>query len=87
MKNQRQGVRSTKIKIPAPSTTQQLTTPTENDLMVDIHDTQETMYTDQKGKFPHLSSQGNRYQMILYHVASNSIWVEAMKKTEQKERS
>ncbi|KAL7474216.1 hypothetical protein ACHAW6_000727 [Cyclotella cf. meneghiniana] len=38
---------------------------------------------DQTGKFPHLSSQGNRYQMILYHVNSNSIWVEPTKnKTE-----
>ena len=37
------------------------------------------MFTDQTGKLPHLSSQGNRYQMILYHVSSNSIWVEAMK--------
>ena len=43
------------------------------------------MYTDQTGKFPHLSSQGNRYQMILFHVDSNSIWVEATKnKTEGK---
>jgi hypothetical protein len=25
------------------------------------------------GMFPHLSSHGNRYQMILYHVDSNSI--------------
>jgi hypothetical protein len=37
------------------------------------------MFTEQTGKFPHLSSRGNRYQMILYHVASNSIWVEPMK--------
>jgi len=41
------------------------------------------MFTDQTGKFPYLSSRGNRYQMILYHVDSNSIWVECTKnKTE-----
>eukprot|EP00804_Cyclotella_cryptica_P027939 CCRYP_003830-RB/>CCRYP_003830-RB protein AED:0.42 eAED:0.41 QI:0/0/0/1/0/0/3/0/461 len=29
--------------------------------------------------FPHLSSRGHRYQMILYHTDSNSIWVEPTK--------
>ena len=37
------------------------------------------MYTDQTGKFPHISSRGNRYQMIAYYVDRNSIWVEPMK--------
>eukprot|EP00804_Cyclotella_cryptica_P027000 CCRYP_016654-RA/>CCRYP_016654-RA protein AED:0.44 eAED:0.44 QI:0/0/0/1/0/0/2/0/73 len=33
--------------------------------------------------FPHLSSQANLYQMILYHVDSNSTWDEPTKnKTE-----
>jgi len=41
------------------------------------------MYTDQTGRFLHTLSRGNRYQMILFHVASNSIWVEPTKnKTE-----
>eukprot|EP00804_Cyclotella_cryptica_P030011 CCRYP_013454-RA/>CCRYP_013454-RA protein AED:0.36 eAED:0.39 QI:0/0/0/1/0/0/4/0/743 len=37
------------------------------------------LYSDQTGKFPHASSRGNRYQMILYHTDSNSIWVEPTK--------
>eukprot|EP00804_Cyclotella_cryptica_P016748 CCRYP_002050-RA/>CCRYP_002050-RA protein AED:0.41 eAED:0.41 QI:0/-1/0/1/-1/1/1/0/175 len=31
------------------------------------------------GKFPHVLSRGHRYQMILYHTDSNSIWVEPTK--------
>ena len=86
MRTQRQGVRSTKIKIkledeqnendPPPPTKQ-------NYIIVNTYDTHDTMFTDQTGKFPHLSSRGNRYQMILYHRGSNSIWVEPTKnKTE-----
>ena len=37
------------------------------------------MYTYQTGKFPHVSSQGNRYMMVLAHIDSDSIWVETMK--------
>ena len=37
------------------------------------------MYTNQTGKFPHVSSQGNRYMMVLAHIYSDSIWVEPMK--------
>ena len=51
--------------------------------MIDVYDTNDTIYTDQAGKFPSVSSQGNRYQMILTHIDTNSIWVEATKnKTE-----
>ncbi|KAL7484818.1 hypothetical protein ACHAW6_010431 [Cyclotella cf. meneghiniana] len=55
------------------------------DIFIRTYDTNDTLYMDQTGKFPHLSSQGNRYQMILYHVNSNSIWVKPTKnKTEGK---
>ena len=37
------------------------------------------MYTDQTGNFPHVSSQGNRYMMVLAHLDSDSIWVDPMK--------
>ena len=37
------------------------------------------MYTDKTGKFPHVSSQGNRYMMVLAHIDSDSIWVEPTK--------
>eukprot|EP00804_Cyclotella_cryptica_P028250 CCRYP_014606-RA/>CCRYP_014606-RA protein AED:0.44 eAED:0.44 QI:0/-1/0/1/-1/1/1/0/272 len=44
-----------------------------------MYDTRGRVYSDQTGKFPHTSSRGNRYQMILYHTDSNSIWVEPTK--------
>ena len=48
-----------------------------------VYDPKETMYTDQTGKFPHVSSRGNKYMMVLTEIDSNSIWVEPMKnKTE-----
>jgi hypothetical protein len=78
MRGQRQGLRSTNI-------IQQLTTghdtpvQNRNDIMLQTYDANETMYTDQTGRFPHISSRGNRYQMIAFHVDSNSIWVEPMK--------
>eukprot|EP00804_Cyclotella_cryptica_P012914 CCRYP_002274-RA/>CCRYP_002274-RA protein AED:0.23 eAED:0.09 QI:0/0/0/1/0/0/2/0/1265 len=77
MKNQRQGVRSTKQHAQpiAPPPTH----PQQNDIYIKTYDTNNTLYTDQTGKFPHVSSRGYRYQMILYHVASNSIWVEPTK--------
>ena len=37
------------------------------------------MYSDQTGKFPYLSSKGNRYIMVAYHTDANYIFQEAMK--------
>eukprot|EP00804_Cyclotella_cryptica_P020002 CCRYP_007863-RA/>CCRYP_007863-RA protein AED:0.32 eAED:0.31 QI:0/0/0/1/0/0/3/0/485 len=57
--------------------------PQLKDIFIKTYDTHSTLYTDQTRRFLHLSSQGNRYQMILYHVDSNSIWAEPTKnKTE-----
>ncbi len=79
MKNQRQGIRSMNNPQSQPS----MSHTHGPNYFLKTYDTQNTLYTDQTGKFPHFSSQGNRYQMILYHVATNSIWVEAMRnKTE-----
>eukprot|EP00804_Cyclotella_cryptica_P011576 CCRYP_012089-RA/>CCRYP_012089-RA protein AED:0.20 eAED:0.20 QI:0/0/0/1/1/1/3/0/784 len=81
MRNQRQGTRSTKQALPQAEPRTPL--PQLHDIFIRTYDTHGTLYTDQTGKFPHLSSQGNRYQMILYHVDSNSIWAEPTKnKTE-----
>eukprot|EP00804_Cyclotella_cryptica_P002793 CCRYP_009348-RA/>CCRYP_009348-RA protein AED:0.05 eAED:0.04 QI:0/0/0/1/1/1/3/0/1214 len=81
MRNQRQGTRSTKQALPQAESSTPL--PQLHDIFIRTYDTHGTLYTDQTGKFPHLSSQGNRYQMILYHVDSNSIWAEPTKnKTE-----
>ena len=51
----------------------------ENDILIEVYSPKETMYTDKTGKFPPVSSQGNRYMMVLAHIDSDSIWVETMK--------
>eukprot|EP00804_Cyclotella_cryptica_P000934 CCRYP_001151-RA/>CCRYP_001151-RA protein AED:0.41 eAED:0.50 QI:0/0/0/1/0/0/2/0/199 len=55
MKNQRQGVRSTKQQVQpiAPPPTH----PQQNDIYIKTYDTNNTLYTDQTGKFPHVSSR------------------------------
>ena len=78
MRNQRQGVRSTKQRESEPEDPA-APVPKHNEVFIRVYNTQNTLFTDQTGKFPQLSSLGNRYQMILYHAASNSIWVEPMK--------
>eukprot|EP00804_Cyclotella_cryptica_P007584 CCRYP_010663-RA/>CCRYP_010663-RA protein AED:0.17 eAED:0.17 QI:0/0/0/1/1/1/2/0/834 len=81
MRNQRQGTRSTKQALPQAEPRTPL--PQLHDIFIRTYDTHSTLYIDQTGKLPHLSSQGNRYQMILYHVESNSIWAKPTKnKTE-----
>ena len=37
------------------------------------------MYTDHTGKFPHSSSRGINYQMIIHEIDGASTWVEVMK--------
>ena len=37
------------------------------------------MYTDQTGKYPHYSSRGNNYQMIIHEIYGTSTWVEVIK--------
>ena len=51
----------------------------ENDILIEVYNPKETMYTNQTGKLPHVSIQGNRYMMVLVHIGSDSIWVETMK--------
>ncbi len=38
-----------------------------------------TIYADQIGDFPYISSQGNRSIMLLHHVNNNSFWVSPSK--------
>jgi hypothetical protein len=38
-----------------------------------------TIYANQTGDFPYISSQGNRSIILLHHVNSNSFWVEPLK--------
>eukprot|EP00804_Cyclotella_cryptica_P015207 CCRYP_000733-RA/>CCRYP_000733-RA protein AED:0.43 eAED:0.26 QI:0/0/0/1/1/1/3/0/840 len=77
MKNQRQGIRSTKQRVQPYVLPPTL--PQQNDIYIKTYDTSNTLYTNQTGKFPHVSSRGFRYQMILYHADTNSIWIEPTK--------
>ncbi len=93
MQGQRQGVRSTH-PIDAPGTTNDanppnITVPVSNpmptahivahDILISVIDLKDTIYTDQMGCFPFVSSLGNRCIMILHHVDSNSSWSKALK--------
>ena len=48
------------------STSVQTPIPKKKEFFIKIYSSKNTMYTDQTGKFPHLSSQGNNYQMIIH---------------------
>ncbi len=87
MRGQCQGVRSTKTKQwdanitscpiePSPQITPHIR---KGDIMIFDYNLKSTMYTNQTGLFPRISSLGNRYVMILHNVGSNLSWVEALK--------
>jgi hypothetical protein len=93
MQGQHQGVRSTR-PVNATSATNKANplditvlvnnqTPTAHivahDVLIRVINLKDTMYMDQTGHFPFVSSLGNRYIMILYHVDSNSSWSKAVK--------
>jgi hypothetical protein len=81
MKKQRQNVQLTKAR------EQQTVTDkielrhalTKQNLMVNVIDAQQTVYSDQTGRFPVQSSRGNRLLMLIYDVDGNYIDVEPMK--------
>jgi hypothetical protein len=50
-----------------------------HDILIRVINLKDTMYTDQTGHFPFVSSLGNCYIMILHHVDSNSSWRKALK--------
>ena len=51
----------------------------KKDIFISTYKLRDTMFTDQTGKFPHSSSRGNNYQMVIHEIDSNSTWVEPMK--------
>ena len=57
----------------------------KRDVLITVYNLRNTMYTDQTGKFPHISSLGNQYIMILHDMDSNSSWAEAIKKNTEGE--
>ena len=44
------------------------------------------VYTDQTGRFPHASSRGSKYVMVLYNFNSNAILVEPLKNKTEREQ-
>ena len=57
--------------------------PKSKDIFIALYKTRDTIYTDQTGKLPHTSSQGNNYQMVIDEIDGNSTWVEPMKNKTQ----
>ncbi len=85
MRGQRQGVRSTCTTHPTVVDTSNNLVEKKNDIFIHIYELNEnnqltgTLYANQTGDFPHISSRSNRLIMLLHHVNSNSMWVEPLK--------
>ncbi len=85
MRGQPQGVRSTRTTHPTVVDTANKLVEKKNDILIHIYKLNEnnrltgTLYADQAGDFPHVSSCSNRLIMLLHHVDSNSMWVEPLK--------
>ena len=74
MKEQRKGVRSTKVKPAIVAIRRKL-----NDIFVNSYELVETIHTNQTGAFPVTSQQGYRYIMVDIHIDANYIFCEMMK--------
>eukprot|EP00804_Cyclotella_cryptica_P011786 CCRYP_011381-RA/>CCRYP_011381-RA protein AED:0.36 eAED:0.36 QI:0/0/0/1/1/1/2/0/520 len=77
----RKNVRSTKQK-PIPLETfqsPQLVGRKLRDVYTHVYDTHDTIFSDQTGKFPHRSSSGNHYLMVMVDIDSSAILVEPIK--------
>ena len=83
MKKQRQNVRSTKQKIHLDSKIDEDTaltqTLTKQNMFVKVINAENTVYSDQTGRFPIQSSKGNRLLMVFYDVDANYIDVDPMR--------
>ena len=56
-----------------------------NDIVISMYDTNNTLFTNQTGKFPHISSRGNRYQMI-FTMWTATQYGSNQQKTKRKEK-
>eukprot|EP00804_Cyclotella_cryptica_P020244 CCRYP_010929-RA/>CCRYP_010929-RA protein AED:0.37 eAED:0.37 QI:0/-1/0/1/-1/1/1/0/232 len=54
-------------------------------LYITIWEGKEVIYIDQTGKFPHTSSRGDEYVMVLYYMDESHIMMEPMKSKEEAE--
>jgi hypothetical protein len=74
MRSQQQGLRSTKKK-PLdvfPDTPAIPPHESKKDVLICIYKLKKTMYYNQTGCFPQVSSLGNKYIMVIHNVDSNS---------------
>jgi hypothetical protein len=81
MRGQQQGVCSTKKKTldVFPDTPTPPPRGSKKDIFICIYKLKKTMYSNQMGWLPPVSSLGNKYIMVIHDVNSNSLWVEALK--------
>ncbi|EJK53767.1 hypothetical protein THAOC_26721 [Thalassiosira oceanica] len=80
MNMQRQGVRSTRPR-PQPFTlidASDLRGKKERDVYIKVYEAKETLYSDQTGRFPHTSSSGSKYVMLMVEIDSNAVLVEPL---------
>jgi hypothetical protein len=80
MCSQQQGVRSTK-KNPLdafPDTPNIPPHESKRDIFICIYKLKKTMYSNQMGCFPKVSSLGNKHIMVIHDVESNSSWAKAL---------
>jgi hypothetical protein len=79
MRGQCQGVWLTRTTHPTVADTPNKLLENKNDMFIHIYELNEnnqlmgTLYADQTGDFPYISSHGNRSIMLMYHVDSNSM--------------
>ena len=55
------------------------------DVYVKVYNMKDTIYSDQTGRFPKTSMQGNKYIMVMVEVDSNVILVKLMKSRHDEE--
>ena len=85
MRKAKSGIRSTKVRVELDGNEDTAERPTTKQRAIYVRavdladDLQRAIYTDQTGRFPVLSSQGNRYVMVMLDMDSNYIMVEPMK--------
>ena len=57
----------------------------KKDICIAVYKPRDTIYMDQTGKFPHTSSRGHNYQMVIHEIDRNSTWIKLMKNKTQGE--
>ena len=81
MRSHWKGVRSTQPAPPCDDAEDGHLTPTEpkhQDFIAKVYNVKQTLYSDQIVEFPETSKRGNKYQMCLHEIDSNTTWVEPM---------